>query len=107
MPRSLAIWACDFWLDWTNFTASTLNSLVNVRCSFCMIFSLPVSGSLFQVYLPLFSGSRPPCPKTVRCSLLLFSVKLTWSEKGGLYLTGIRKRVLLVNHGVDWFVFRC
>src|SRR5947209_2209630 len=59
MPRSLAIWACDFWLDWTNCTASTLNSLVKVRCSFCMIFSLPVSGSLFQVYLPLFSGSRP------------------------------------------------
>src|SRR5438477_8201169 len=64
MPRSLAIWACDLWLDCTNWTASTLNSLVNVRCSFCMIFSLPVSGSLFQVYLPLFSGSRPsshPC----------------------------------------------
>src|SRR5437764_12114899 len=59
MPRSLAIWACDLWLECTNWTASALNSLVNVRCSFCMIFSLPVSGSLFQVYLPLFSGSRP------------------------------------------------
>ncbi len=60
IPRSRAIWACDFLLDCTSCTASTSNSLVNVRCSFCMILSLPVSGPLLQVYLPHFSGSRPP-----------------------------------------------
>src|SRR5207248_7227645 len=64
-PKSLAIWACDLLLDWTSWTASTLNSLVNVRCSFCMIFSLPVSGPLVQVYLPHFSGSRPSVAETL------------------------------------------
>src|SRR5947209_5024155 len=59
MPKSRAMCANGFLLDWTSCTASTLNSLVNVRCVLCMIFSLPVSGSLLEVYLLHFSGSRP------------------------------------------------
>src|SRR6266700_3792623 len=62
MPQSRAICVSGFWLDFASCTASTLNSLVKVRCSFCMILSLSVGGFLLQVYLPCFSGSRPPCP---------------------------------------------
>src|SRR6266702_189857 len=31
--------------------------------------SLPVSGPLFQVYLPHFSGSRPPLPCSISCKM--------------------------------------
>src|SRR5258708_5203096 len=39
---------CDFWLDWTSCTASSLNSLVYVFCSFCMTLALLCEALSFE-----------------------------------------------------------
>src|SRR5258708_39282751 len=69
MPKSLAICVSVFLLDCAICTASSLNSLVKVRCVFCMALSLSVEVHSFKFTFHIFLGQDQECKMTLEIAV--------------------------------------